>query len=103
MQDVTRFSMDALVVSSVVSGTPLSKVEVDGDLSLAQRHTLPTPSVGVYAPYNGAALPSLDAPASLEEFQPAALMRASRSRNCEYVIYGEREAGKQAGSVCGVS
>ncbi len=57
-------------------------MEVDGDVSLSQRMTLPNPPAGVYTPYLGAPLPSLDSPANVADFMPAALLAASRGRNC---------------------
>ena len=83
MQDVARFSMDALLISSCTSGIPMSRATIDGDLTLSQRAGLPTPSAGIYTPYLNTPLPNIDSPTSLADVLPSALMDASRSRNCK--------------------
>jgi hypothetical protein len=74
--------MDALLVASVSAGIPLSSALLDGDVRLAQRASLPTPTKGIYTPFKGAPLPNIDSPASMEDILPAAILAAVRGRNC---------------------
>ena len=77
----TRFTMDALVVGSWSAGFAASRLDLDGDLLLAQRQNLPVASAGTFAPFLGAPLPSLDLAAAAADVAPAALLAASRARN----------------------
>ena len=77
----TRFTMDALVVGSWSAGFAASRLDLDGDLLLAQRQNLPVASAGTFAPFLGAPLPSLDLAGAAADVAPAALLAASRARN----------------------
>ena len=73
--------MDALVVGAWSAGFAASRLDLDGDLLLAQRQNLPVAGAGTFAPFLGAPLPALELAGSAAELQPAALLAAARGRN----------------------
>jgi hypothetical protein len=81
LSSTARMQMDALVVGSWSAGFAASRLDLDGDLALAQRQSLPAASAGTFAPFLGAPLPALELAASAADVQPAALLAAARGRN----------------------
>ena len=88
LTDVTRFSMDAVIVTSASAGIPVSRIDIDGDISLHQKYSLPTPTKGIYTPYlasvGGISLPNIDTPVTIDDVLPSTILSASRQRNCKY-------------------
>lgn len=80
--------MDAVVVTSASAGIPVSRIDIDGDISLNQKSSLPTPTKGIYSPYlpslGGIALPNIDSPVTINEVLPSTILAVSRQRNCKY-------------------
>lgn len=73
--------MDALVVASFSSGMPATRLDVDGDLVLAQRQALPASVGGIFSPYLLTPLPRPEDAVSADELEPRALLAAARGRN----------------------